>query len=96
MSSPAGVTIFLPGGTKTSRLFDVSAGCTACTQCDEVPASFKVFKEVGRASIDALLQWGSSSHIAERAASLSESHREGKCGTRMEKHIYENADGAQK
>ena len=42
----------------------MSAGCTACTQCDEVPASFKLFKEVGRASIDALLQWGSSSHIA--------------------------------
>ena len=29
-----------------------------------MPASFKLFKEVGRASIDALLQWGSSSHIA--------------------------------
>jgi hypothetical protein len=30
-----------------------------------VPASLKLFKEVGRASIDALLpDWGSSSHIA--------------------------------
>ena len=62
--APAGVTILLPGGTKTSRLLEVSVVCTACTQRDEVPASFTLFKVVGRASSDALPELGSSSHIA--------------------------------
>ena len=63
--APAGVTILLPGGTKTSRLLEVSVVCTACTQRDEVPASFTLFKVVGRASSDALPELGSS-HIAPR------------------------------
>ena len=62
--APAGVTILLPGGTKTSRLLEVSVVCTACTQRDEVPASFTLFKVVGRASSDALPELGSISHIA--------------------------------
>lgn len=61
--APAGVTILLPGGTKTSRLLEVSVVCTACTQRDEVPASFTLFKVVGRASSDALPELGSSSHM---------------------------------
>ena len=49
-SSPAGVTILLSGGTKTSRLPEESLVCTACTQRDEVFGFFRLATVVGRAS----------------------------------------------